>query len=358
MLIDREAPLAPLTTLELGGRASELVELDCLDDLPELIAHANSNNEVPCVLGSGSNVLVADHGYDGLVVHMKTEGVDVHNISQDGAVVFTALAGHSLQQLVDLTIEEGWSGIELLTGIPGTVGATPIQNVGAYGQEVGEVITAVSVWDWQKNRALTLTATECAFGHRTSLFKHLRRWTILSVTFALTKNAFSTPLTYRAVAEAAGVALGEKVPLREAADAVRDVRRKKGMILDSEDPDRRSVGSVFPSPVIEPAMANRLRSLGAPVNNFPDGSTRVSASWLIKEAGFYLGQQLGTGVRISSKHYTLVADDGATATTFASASALVADRVETTSGIRLTAEPDLIGVLPIYDKLAYPYPVS
>lgn len=355
MLIDREAPLAPLTTLELGGRARELAELDCLDDLPELIAHANRNNEVPRVLGSGSNVLVADRGYDGLVVHMKTEGVDVHNNSHDGTVVLTALAGHSLQQFVNLTIEEGWSGVELLTGIPGTVGATPIQNVGAYGQEVGDVITTVSMWDWQEKRALTLTASECAFGHRTSLFKHARRWTILSVTFALTKSSFSAPLTYRAVAEVAGVAPGERVPLRDAADAVRDVRRKKGMILDSEDPDRRSVGSVFLSPVIEPAMANRLRPLGAPVNTFPDGSTRVSASWLIKEAGFSLGQQLDTGIRISSKHYTLVADDGATATTFAAASALVAHRVETTTGVRLTAEPDLIGTLPIYEKLAHPH---
>jgi UDP-N-acetylmuramate dehydrogenase len=355
MLIAREAPLAPLTTLEVGGRARELVILDCLDDLPELIDHANRNNEVPCVLGSGSNVLVADRGYDGLVVRMKTKGVDVNDDAQGNSVVLTAMAGHSLQQLVDLTIEEGWSGIELLTGIPGTVGATPIQNVGAYGQEVGDVITAVSVWDWQENRTLALTAPQCAFGHRTSLFKHVRRWTILSVTFALSKRALSAPLTYRAVAEAAGIALGERVPLREAADAVRDVRRKKGMILDSEDPDRRSVGSVFPSPVIEPAMANRLRPLGALVNNFPDGSTRVSASWLIKEAGFHLGQLLDTGVRISSKHYTLVADDGATAATFASASALVADRVEMTTGVRLIAEPDLIGTLPIYEKLAHPH---
>lgn len=355
MLIDREAPLAPLTTLELGGHARELVAFDSLDDLPDLITHANRTNEVPCVLGSGSNVLVADHGYDGLVVHMKTEGVDIRENSQNGTVVVTAMAGHSLQQLVDLTIEEGWSGIELLTGVPGTVGATPIQNVGAYGQEVGDVITAVSVWDWQENRAHTLAPAECAFGHRTSLFKHARRWTILSVTFVLTKSMLSAPLTYRAVAETAGVRLGERVPLREAADAVRDVRRKKGMILDSEDPDRRSVGSVFPSPAIEPAMANRLRPLGAPVNNFPDGSTRVSASWLIKDAGFSLGQQLDTGVRISSKHYTLVADDGATAATFAAASAHVAQRVEATTGVRLIAEPDLIGTLPVYEKLANPH---
>ena len=350
--VQRDAPLAPLSTLELGGPARELVVLEDPNDFPELVAHTRQAGAIPRVIGSGSNILVADDGYPGLVVHMATSGLAFRQRdSADGTVLVTAQAGHELQALVDTTIEQGLSGIELLTGVPGTVGATPIQNVGAYGQEVSESIVEVHVWDWQESGEVHLTPAQCVFGHRTSLFKNTQRWTILSVTFTLSKSNLSPALTYRAVAQAAGVRLGERAPLSEAAAAVRDVRSKKGMILDTEDPDRRSVGSVFLSPVITRPMADRLRSAGAPVNDFPDGSTRVSASWLIKEADFTLGEVVAPGVRISAKHFTLVADEGATATNFTAASALVARRVEAATGVRLTAEPDLIGNLPAYQAL-------
>ena len=353
--VQRDVPLAPLSTLELGGPAAELVVLDDPRDFPYLVGHARAAGSVPRVIGSGSNILVADEGYPGLVVNMSTNGIVFHNQDSEGEkVLATVQAGHELQALVDATIEEGLSGIELLTGVPGTVGATPIQNVGAYGQEVSESIVEVAAWDWQKDCYTRLSPADCMFGHRTSLFKHSQRWTILSVTFGLTKRNLSPALTYRAVAHAAGVPLGEPAPLAEAAAAVRDVRSKKGMILNGEDPDHRSVGSVFLSPVISHSMADQLRSDGAPVNAFPDGSTRVSASWLIKEADFELGQSVVPGIRISSKHFTLVAHEGATAQGFALGSALVERRVKAATGVQLTAEPDLLGHLPAYEALTGP----
>src|SRR5262249_19241644 len=158
--------------------------------------------------------------------------------------------------------------------------------VGAYGQEVTGTLTSVRAWDWATGRETEMTAAECGLGHRTSIFKHSQRWTILTAIFALTPAKLGPPLTYRAVAAAAGVPLGERVLMHEPAAAIRKVRSRKGMILDSRDPDGRTAGSVFLSPVITQDIASRLRAEGAPVNHFPDGATRVSASWLMRTAGF------------------------------------------------------------------------
>jgi UDP-N-acetylmuramate dehydrogenase len=393
--------LAPLTTLQLGGRAARYAELADPADLPGLVAHSRSSGLIPLALGGGSNVLVADTGFDGLVVRMATAGIKVFagrsghrwgrrsdghgghggagatgsradrggrpgagsgtgsgtasvtgTGSRVGDTVFVSVqAGHSLQDLVDFSIAEGLSGLECLTGIPGTVGATPIQNVGAYGQEVADTVVEVEAWDWLLDRQVRLTNGQCAFQHRSSLFKRSARWLILRITFALAKAELGPPITYPAVADAAGVPVGGRVSVADTAAAVHAVRTKKGMVLDPMDPDRRSVGSVFLSPVISADNADRLREAGAPVNDFPDGRTRVSASWLIREAGYQLGQALVPGVRISGKHYTLVADNGARASAFAEASALVAAGTLEATGIQLTAEPDLIGHLPRYAKL-------
>ncbi len=346
-------PLAPLTTLELGGPASRLITLDEPGDFDVLAVDVRRRG-LPGVrvIGSGSNILVADSGYDGLIVHMRTTGVEVGSHPDGQRVLVTAQAGHMLQALVDEAVGRRLGGIEMLTGIPGSVGATPIQNVGAYGQEVAETITSVRAYDWLTCQHVDLSAAECKFGHRTSRFKHSDRWTILAVTFALIPREQSCPLTYRAVAETAGVQIGQPAPLDDAVAAVRDVRTKKGMVLDTADAERRSVGSVFLSPAISSEQADLLRGQGAPVNLFPDGTTRVSASWLIKEAGFALGEHLAPGIRISNKHFTLVADGPtATAAAFADASALVAERVLTATRVLLTAEPDLIGELPVYRAL-------
>ena len=346
------ALLASMTTLELGGPATRLITLEAPEDFAALLAHVRrERTDTPRVIGSGSNILAADDGYEGTVIHMRTTGIESRPHPDGRSVLVTAQAGHQLQDLVDDCVNRQLTGIDMLSGIPGTVGATPVQNVGAYGQEVSQTIHAVSAYDWRTRHHVEFTAEQCLFGHRTSRFKHTNRWTILAVTFALTADSTSCPLTYRAVAEAAGVALGQPAPLPAAVDAVRSVRTDKGMILDPGDIDRRSVGSVFLSPVIDAATAAQLRSLKAPVNAFSDGSTRVSASWLIQKAGFRLGEHLVPGVRMSTKHFTLVADGICTASAFASASATVAERVRSRTGVTLTAEPDLLGTLPAYSVL-------
>jgi UDP-N-acetylmuramate dehydrogenase len=352
MRLAPDVPLALLTTLRLGGPARELAVLEDPADFPELAVIARRGGAVPRVIGYGSNVLAADDGYPGLVVRMATTGVRLDRSHDRERVLVTVQAGHELEALVDEMTAEGLSGIECLTGIPGTVGATPVQNVGAYGQEVTDTLASVRAWDWAAGQETVMTPSQCGLGHRTSVFKHSPRWTILTVTLELTPSKLGPPLTYRAVAEAAGVPRGERVIMDETVAAVREVRTRKGMILDPRDHDGRTAGSVSLSPVIPPEAASRLRAEGAPVNDFPDGATRVSASWLMKAAGFSLGQQLAPGARISRKHFTLVADDGATATSLAAAASAVAERVRQATGITLTAEPDLLGDLPAYARLS------
>jgi UDP-N-acetylmuramate dehydrogenase len=352
MRLAPNVPLASLTTLRLGGPARELAVLEDPSDFPELIATASRAGSVPRVIGSGSNVLAADDGYPGLVARMATTGVRLDRSHDGERALVTVQAGHELDALVNEVVAEGLSGIECLTGIPGTVGATPVQNVGAYGQEVMDTLVSVRAWDWATGQEAEMLPSQCELGHRTSVFKHSHRWTILTVTFALTPGKLGPPLTYRAVAEAAGVRLGERVLMDETVAAVRDVRAEKGMILNPSDHDGRTAGSVFLSPVITADAGSRLRADGAPVNDFPDGATRVSASWLMKTAGFSLGQQLASRARISRKHFTLVADDGATATSFAAAATIVAQRVQQATGITITAEPDLLGDLPAYARLS------
>jgi UDP-N-acetylmuramate dehydrogenase len=352
MRLAPSVPLASLTTLRLGGPAREVAVLEDLADFPEVVAAASQAGNVPRVIGSGSNVLAADDGYPGLVVRMATTGVRLDRSHDRERVLATVQAGHELESLVDEMVAEGLAGIECLTGIPGTVGATPVQNVGAYGQEITGPLASVRVWDWVTGQETEMTPAQCRLGHRTSIFKHSRRWTILAVTLALTPSKLGPPLTYRAVAEAAGVPLGERILMDETVAAVRHVRARKGMILDPRDLDGRTAGSVFLSPAITPAAASRLRAEGAPVNDFPDGATRVSASWLMGAAGFSLGQRLAPGARISRRHFTLVADDGATAASFTTAAATVAEQVRQVTGITLTPEPDLLGNLPAYARLA------
>lgn len=354
MQLGRNVQLAALTTLGLGGPAGELAVLDDICDFAQMASYARSRSaDPPRVIGSGSNILAADDGYPGLIIRMAASGTRfAGDPASASRVLVTVSAGHQLQALVDETVAEGLSGIECLTGIPGTAGATPVQNVGAYGQEIKDIATMVRAWDWHQHREVAFSPGQCQFGHRTSIFKRSSRWTILAVTFTLTRSPLGPPLSYSAVAEAAGVPKGTRVPPADTATAVRDVRAKKGMILDPGDQDGRTAGSIFLSPAITATAATALRAAGAPVNDFPDGSVRVSASWLIKTAGFRLGQHITTGCRISGKHYTIVANDGATAATFAAAAGHVAQRVRAATGITLTAEPDLLGNLPAYSELA------
>ncbi|MFI9203899.1 UDP-N-acetylmuramate dehydrogenase [Streptomyces sp. NPDC053048] len=344
MHVTHGLPLAPLTTLGIGGPASVVAELHDAADFPDFAALAATRPGPPVCLGEGSNVLAADAGCSPAVLRMTTKGVRVTGTAPDDTVLLEVQAGHPLTDLVDLTIAEGLTGMEMLSGIPGTTGATPVQNVGAYGQEIADTLVSVTAWDWRLGHRVTLDAGACGLGHRTSVFKHSRRWTLLTLTLALRRSRLSAPVAYGAVAAELGVARGTRVPLADAARAVLAVRRRKGMVLDDcHTPDRRSVGSVFLSPEVTPAQATALRARRAPVNRFPDGSTRASASWLVHHSGFPLGTPVAEGVRVSTLHHTLVADDGATATAFAEAIAVVRDQVLRETGVTLTSEIDFLG---------------
>ncbi|MFC9233804.1 UDP-N-acetylmuramate dehydrogenase [Streptomyces decoyicus] len=342
MRVIHEAPLAPMTTLGIGGPAAALVELHDPADFPEFVALADAFPGEPVCLGEGSNVLVSDAGCPSAVLRMSTKGVRMAGNTADGRVLVEVQAGHLLADLVATTIAEGLTGMEMLVGIPGTTGATPVQNVGAYGQETADTLVQVTAWDRKLRRMVTMDAAECGLGHRTSVFKRSRRWTLLSLVFALRRSELSAPVTYRTVAAALDVPVGSRVPLDEVAQAVLTVRRSKGMVLGCSGTDGRSVGSVFLSPEISPAQADGLRARHAPVNRFPDGSTRVSASWLIRQAGFELRHPIVPGVRISSLHYTLVAEEGATAAGFRQAVDIVFQEVLRRTGVRLTSEIDLL----------------
>ncbi|MFD7666497.1 UDP-N-acetylmuramate dehydrogenase [Streptomyces sp. NPDC059788] len=343
MRVSYGVPLAPLTTLRIGGQATSLVEFQELADFPDFVEEMRHSPAPPVCLGEGSNVLVGDQGCATPVLRMATRGLRVRETDDRDRVLVEVQAGHPLRDLVETLISEGLVGMEMLAGIPGTTGATPVQNVGAYGQEVSDTLRSVQAWDWELGRRVTLNASECGLGHRTSIFKRSRRWTVLSLLFSLRRAELSTPVTYRSVAEELDVPLGSSVPPAQVAQAVLTVRRRKGMVLDSSEKDRRSIGSVFFSPEVGGPTAARLRDLGAPVARFPDGSTRVSASWLIRQAGFDLNHPLTHGVRISSVHHTLVADEGASAAAFCQAVDIVLRQVLDRTGVLLTPEIDFIG---------------
>ncbi len=346
MRVTHGLPLARKTTLGIGGPAAVFADLEDLADFPEFVALTKSYPGAPTCLGAGSNALVADAGCSSPVLRMNTRGVRVVGEAADGRTLVEVQAGHPLTDLVDTTIGHGLIGMEMLAGIPGTVGATPVQNVGAYGQEISDTLVEVTAWDWVLRRHVTLDAAVCGLGHRTSVFKGSSRWTLLTVVFALRKSALSAPVTYRVVAERLDVPIGGRAPSAEVAQAVLAVRRSKGMVLGCSGAESRTVGSVFFSPELTAAQAGQLEGEGASLNCFPDDSIRVSASWLMRRSGFALGSPLAEGVRVSYLHHTLVADEGATAAGFTEAIGVVVQRVLEQTGIRLTPEIDFLGDWP------------
>ncbi|MEV6982844.1 UDP-N-acetylmuramate dehydrogenase [Sphaerisporangium sp. NPDC051017] len=336
--------LANHTTLRLGGPAGALLTHTDPTAWPDL-AHAIHRESVrPHLLGGGSNILAADAGLAGLVILMATRGITAH-LTAGGDVEVTAQAGEPLSALVDYTVAEGLSGIEYLGGIPGTTGAAPIQNSGAYGQQISDVLTQITAYDWQSHTTTRLLPAACAFGYRTSVFKTQPwRWTILTVTLRLRLSAIAAPVAYRHLAEELGVPLGTRPSLAEAAEGVLANRRARGLLLPKTGPDSRQAGSVFLNPPVSAHQAAAIHAAGGPVMRDLHGVQRASAGWLLEQAGYRPGCRLAAGVYCSThRTLTLTARERATASGFAAALRTLATEVHTATGIRLRPEPVMLG---------------
>jgi UDP-N-acetylmuramate dehydrogenase len=315
--------LAAFTTLRLGGPAGRLIEATTDD---ELLAAVRDDPDA-LLLAGGSNVVVGDAGFPGTVIRIATRG-----IVREGGVLHVA-AGELWDPFVAHAVAEGLAGVECLSGIPGSVGATPIQNVGAYGQEVSDTIVAVRAYDRRADTVVDLAPRDCGFAYRDSAFKRdPGHYVVLRVSFALEPGGRPRPIRY---AELAG-AVGEDPSLAGVREAVLALRRAKGMVLDGDDPDTASAGSFFTNPILD---ADRLPA-GAPAFPQPDGRVKTSAAWLIQHAGFAKGHGNPDGIAISSKHVLALTNRGGGTTAELLALAReIQDRVEARFGVRLVPEP-------------------
>ncbi|MGN6783352.1 MAG: UDP-N-acetylmuramate dehydrogenase [Marmoricola sp.] len=337
--------LAAHTTLRLGGPARRFVAATTEQELVAVVAEADARGEPVLVLGGGSNVVVADDGFDGTVVRVATCGVSADaDCAEDlgclGAVTVTAAAGEAWDDLVARAVTSGWVGLEALSGIPGSTGATPIQNVGAYGQEVAQTIARVRTWDRRQRTQRTFAAADCGFGYRTSRFKEEPgRYLVLEVTFLLRQGSLGTPIRYAELARALGLEPGDRAPLEAVRDVVLGLRRAKGMVLDAEDRDTWSAGSFFTNPIVS---ADRVPA-DAPRWPQPDGRVKTSAAWLIERAGFDRGYGGGRAT-LSTKHTLALTNRGAARTEDLLALAReIRDGVHRAHGITLEPEPVLVG---------------
>jgi UDP-N-acetylmuramate dehydrogenase len=342
--------LADYTTLRLGGPARGFVRAGTEDELIDAVRVADAAGEPVLILGGGSNLVVSDEGFDGTVVQVATRGV-----SRDGGPgVLTVAAGEDWDAVVARSVAEGLAGLECLSGIPGLTGATPIQNVGAYGQEVSETVTQVRVYDRVTGNVLEIPNERCDFGYRTSRFRGAERFVVLGVTFRLAVQVLSAPVRYAELAATLGVPVGGQVESAEARAAVIELRQRKGMVIDPADPDTRSAGSFFVNPALDaPALAAveaAARVRCGPDTRVPrfgagDGLVKVPAAWLIEQAGFGKGYNPGDGARISAKH-TLALVNAGTASTAAllGLAREIRDGVREAFGVSLAPEPVLVGV--------------
>lgn len=343
------------TTLRLGGPAREWVTATSEQELVEAVGDADSRGVPVLVLGGGSNLVVADAGFDGRVVEVATTGIspDVDDCDDGvgggacGGVMVRVAAGEVWDDLVATAVDKGWVGIEALSGIPGSAGATPIQNVGAYGQEVSQTIASVRVWDRVSGQVRTVAAADCEFGYRHSRFKaDPGRHVVLTVDFQFRPGSLGAPVAYAELARTLDVEPGDRAPMSDVRRSVLALRAAKGMVLDAEDHDTWSAGSFFTNPFLTAEQATRLPD-SAPRWEQPDGRVKSSAAWLIEQAGFhkgYMSERIGPSVGLSSKHTLALTNRGAASTSeLLALAAEVRDGVETRFGVRLVNEPVLVG---------------
>jgi len=337
--------LSDLTTLRTGGPAARAAAAETLEDLVDAVRAADTSSSPLLLIGDGSNLVAPDQGWDGQVILIRNRGIEV--VHQDRYVDMRVAAGEPWDGVVTRSIAAGWSGLECLSGIPGRTGATPVQNVNAYGQNVADSISGVEILDRNTGNLGSLSAAACRFGYRDSRFKHTDRFVVLAVRFQLRRSRQSAPIRYAELAARLGVEVGEQAPAADVRAAVLGLRRSKGMVLDPADHDTWSVGSFFTNPVLTPvaydvfaarAGAELGPSAGWPV--FPDPKGRkLSAAWLIEAAGFAKGYTRGP-VALSGKHALALTNRGsATTADILALAAEVTERVETTFGVRLHPEP-------------------
>jgi UDP-N-acetylmuramate dehydrogenase len=334
--------LADLTTLRLGGPARAVIDATTEDELVDTVRIADEGGDAVLLVGGGSNLVVADDGVDGTIVRVLTRGITIDADFCSGAMV-TVAAGEPWDVLVARAVAEGWVGIEALSGIPGSTGATPIQNVGAYGQDVAQTIASVRTYDRYDRRIRTFAASDCGFSYRHSRFKdEPLRYVVLSVTFQLALGDLGAPIAYAELARALGVEVGERAPTADVRRAVLDLRRGKGMVLDADDHDTWSAGSFFTNPLLSPEQAAALPP-EAPRFDQPDGSVKTSAAWLIDRAGFPKGYGSEL-VSLSTKHPLALTNRGSgTTAQLLDLAREVRDGVQRVYGITLVNEPVLIG---------------
>ncbi|GAA1928220.1 UDP-N-acetylmuramate dehydrogenase [Nocardioides hwasunensis] len=339
------------TTLRLGGAAGRWVTATSEEELVAAVGEADDRGEPVLVLGGGSNLVVSDAGFPGTVVEVATRGIaadvdDSGDPSCSGATV-TVAAGEVWDDVVAHAVDRGWIGVEALSGIPGSTGATPIQNVGAYGQDVSQTIARVRVWDRVLRGVRSFAASECQFGYRSSRFKaDPGRHVVLDVTFQLRQGTLGAPVAYAELARALGIVEGQRAPLADVRAAVLDLRARKGMVLDADDHDTWSAGSFFTNPLLTPEQAAALPA-DAPRWEQPDGTLKSSAAWLIEQAGFgkaYVSASAGERVGLSTKHtLALTNRGGATTEELLTLAREVRDGVEQRFGVRLVNEPVTVG---------------
>ena len=349
MLLLENIPLAPLTTIKIGGPARYFVEARQAGEAQEAVAFARSRDLPVFVLGGGSNLLVSDGGWPGLVLKIAIAGIDqLPGHTEDGRTVFDVGAGESWDKFVARMVAGRYAGVECLSGIPGSVGGTPVQNVGAYGQEVSETISSVQVLDRKDGQVRELCREACEFSYRSSIFNSTEsgRFIVLRVRYALTPGG-SPRIAY---ADLKRHFEGREPPnLAETREAVRHIRALKGMLIVPGDPDCQSAGSFFKNPVVSEEqhedLKRRAAARGLTLPSYPalESHKKVSAAWLVERSGFAKGFGFGQ-VGISSKHaLAIVNRGGATASEVRALKEQIEQRVEEIWGVRLEMEPVVVG---------------
>ncbi len=349
-----DEPLAGHTTMRVGGPAARMLVAETADELVDAVREVDDAGEPLLLLGGGSNLVLPDPGFEGTVVKVATRGVRVDSADSCGGAAVVVAAGEPWDDVVARAVDEEWSGVEALSGIPGSTGATPVQNVGAYGQEVAQTVARVRVWDRVEQRVRTMTNLDCRFTYRHSLFKGTDRYVVIDVMFQLALGSLSRPVAYADLASQLGVEVGARVPLPEAREAVLAQRRRRGMVLDAPDHDTWSCGSFFTNPVLsagefaqlEARVVERLGAEGSTPPRFPDAEGRVktSAAWLIERAGFGKGYGAPGPATLSTKHTLAVTNrGGATASDVLTLAREVRDGVREAFGVTLVNEPVVVG---------------